>query len=109
MLRVSSLVLQCAVLALLALTAPARAAGIDEPGSIILSVDRLFGLSKTEATTQRPNAGLRVSETKDIHTDFAFLGGSHTHANDAAAIFNTPRIALDVTLAHGLTLGGAFT
>jgi hypothetical protein len=81
---------------------PARGS-IDEPRSVVISADRLFGLAASRTTTENANAqGTVVSETSVSRTDLALL------ASSPSTIYSIPRLAVDFTVVGGLTVGGAF-
>jgi hypothetical protein len=78
--------------------APARAqAPVAARGNLIVSADRLFGLSGNNVTTQTP-----AGDVSQSRTDFGLLWGSST------SLYMIPRVGIDyVLLDGGLTLGGS--
>jgi hypothetical protein len=80
----------------LALAAPAaRAAGVGDH-SLMISADRLFGVANSKTSMETTNAENSVSRT-----NVSLLASSPESA------YSIPRLAVDVTLLGGLTLGGA--
>jgi hypothetical protein len=77
---------------------PARAqAPVAARGNLIISADRLFGLSGNNVTTQTP-----AGDVSQSRTDFGLLWASSTN------VYMIPRVGIDyVLLDGGLTLGGS--
>jgi hypothetical protein len=89
-LSVTSLLL-CIVLGAVA---PARAE-IATAGTLVISAERLFGLSFNNVTTSTDNGDVSTSRT-----DFGLLWGSTTN------VYMIPRVGVDYLVIDGLTVGG---
>ena len=77
--------------------------GPDAVGTIILSVDRLFGVVSGTQTEEVSEQGFK-SETTVTSTEVSLLGRGP--ATVGALFFSTLRLALDFLISDGLTLGG---
>lgn len=92
-----SLVPVVALLIAVLVAGPAHAR-IGEPASINLSVERLFGFSHTKVNDQIASSTY-VTRT---HSELALFVGS------PASPYTAPRLALDIGIDHGITVGGSF-
>jgi hypothetical protein len=84
-------------LALVLLASPAVAAPGLAKGTVILSGERLFGLTFNRTTTETATGDRSVD-----HTGFGLFLSQPT------TVHMQPRVALDVLVADGFTLGGSF-
>lgn len=83
------------------LGAPTAAhAAIDEKGAVLISAERLFGISNSKTTLSVTNLGVTNKQSQS-RTDFSVLASSPSNA------YAVPRLALDVLVANSFTVGGA--
>jgi len=91
----------CLTATAILLASPALA---QEPasGSVILSVDRIFGFVTGSFTRSESEDGSTVESTES-YTEISLLAGSPV---SIGFLFSTPRLSLDFMVTDGLTLGG---
>lgn len=92
------LVALAAVVAVVVLLAGPAHARIGEPASINVGVERLFGFSHSKVNDQIASSTY-VTRT---HSELALFVGS------SASPYTAPRLALDIGIDHGITVGGSF-
>lgn len=74
-----------------------------ESGTILLSVDRVFGLTSS-TVTEKDSGGGATAEVTQSTAEFSLLGRSPMSAG--GLLFSTPRLSLDFVVGPGITLGG---
>jgi hypothetical protein len=80
---------------------PAQAAGIDEQGALLISVDRLFGIANSRATREQTTGQNVVIQRSTSRTDLSLL------TSTPGSVYSLPRLAVDFAVASRFTVGGA--
>jgi hypothetical protein len=100
--RLFAIVLALGTTALLSATAHADEQKLGDPGSIILSAERISPLlAFNSRSSTRDQAGTEVTETDRSTTVALFANPS------AFSMYNVPRLAFDYSVGGGLTVGAS--
>lgn len=78
-----------------------EATGVERTGTFILGAERLFGYAATTSTVESKGIDPAV-KTTTTHSNLGLL------VTNATSALTVPRIAFDINVFSGVTLGGAF-